>query len=311
MTEDEYKLQIEDGLSVEVPVFKTKEEILQNARERNAAKRLRDSNKLSSDTHQGTTIASQPVQSAVYSDQGYYRGGAEHSTGADAQGRNETQHVYAGDGRDEAGERGSNGYTNNPTIIHREPPNGGGSSYQYDGPTGRPGREPIFTKKTSGKKAVGGGVKSRMKAFVHTAFGPDESKEEEKAAQPKKQPNYKGPQPKGKYATMSEDEAEKLRPKLIMYITWQSEHLDQFIIATTKGHDPTIEIWSNMDEAEIEILADYLLLRSRRDPITAQAVRFAAEILERIKVGIIVLPRVYRTVTLYFARGLDIPIWVR
>lgn len=106
--------------------------------------------------------------------------------------------------------------------------------------------------------------------------------------------------------TLSDGEALRLRPKLIEYMIWQTEHLDQFIIATTTGHDPSIVIWSDLSVDEIEIIVDYLLSRAKSDARTASAVRYASVFLDRIKLGLIILPRVYYTVMAYVTRGLSI-----
>lgn len=105
---------------------------------------------------------------------------------------------------------------------------------------------------------------------------------------------------------LSDAEAIKLRPKLVEYIMWQTEHLDQFIIATTTGHDSSIEIWGDITVDECEILVDYLLSRGKVDIRTAQAVRYASTLIDRLKLGIIIAPRVYQSAMIYIKRGFSI-----
>jgi hypothetical protein len=313
--DEEFMNNIEKDMPVSVPQFKTKEEIYADVRRRVQSRGVGDNNQSLANSSERTADTSGIIQPTIRGDQGDNRGYPEHGSRANLEGHEQAHALHAGDGRDASGTGGSNGYSDDTAISDRVNANIGGSPNKYDRSTSEPGRKPLFTKKDSGSKRVSGGsFKSRMRNFVNTAF-PNTQTQQTQTETPKARVSDRSiggsGGGRGKYKTLSAEEASRLRPRLIEYITWQSEHLDSFIIATTKGHDPTIEIWGNMDEAEIEILTDYLLSRARHDPVTAQAVRFASEILDRIKVGIIVLPRVYRTVTLYFARGLDIPIWVR
>jgi hypothetical protein len=109
--------------------------------------------------------------------------------------------------------------------------------------------------------------------------------------------------PSGK--RLSDVEAARVRPKLIEYLLWQTEHMDQLIIATTKGHQP-VEIWSTIDKTDAEIIADFMIARGRQDVRAAQAVRYLSVFIDRLKLGLIILPRAYQTVMTYFARGIGI-----
>lgn len=306
-TMEEFAKRVEKDLAIpNLPQFRTKEEIIEHARQRLAARR----NKSASGYIQGDAVSGVNTGTAVRGNQGNGRGDTTDRIRADTEGRSQAHPVYARDGRDAIGARGSNGYFDDVTIRDRVNANGGAGTNQHDGSTGATGEQQVHA--APGKRTRGsglGGFRSKMKTYVNTAFAPIE-----KESPPKVTAAPRGraaaPARGGKWRPLSEAEAAQLYPKLIQYIKWQSEHLDQFIIATTKGHDPTIEIWSDLDDAEIEILADYLIGRGRRDGTTAQAVRFAGEVLDRIKVAIIVLPRVYRTVNIYLARGLDIQIFV-
>src|SRR6266571_6283605 len=105
---------------------------------------------------------------------------------------------------------------------------------------------------------------------------------------------------------LSDAEVIRLRPKLVEYLTWQTEHLDQFIIATSGGHDPTIEIWGTMSIDEMEILADFLLQMGKTDVKAATAVRYASVLMDRVKLGLIIVPRMYHTLAIYWQRGVTI-----
>lgn len=111
--------------------------------------------------------------------------------------------------------------------------------------------------------------------------------------------------PKETEKRLSDTEAIRLRPRVVEFILWSSEHLDQFIQATTVGHEP-VEIWSNIDTDEAEILADAWIRRGKTNPAMARVVRDMAVFIERIKEFIILTPRVYKTGLTYIQRGFSI-----
>lgn len=104
---------------------------------------------------------------------------------------------------------------------------------------------------------------------------------------------------------LTDAEIAKLKPKLINAIIWQTDHMDSFIQATTKKH-LSVFIWSTMDENEAELLAKFLLARGKRDATTATLVRQMADLMEKIELGLILLPRAYATMRTYFERGFSI-----
>lgn len=110
---------------------------------------------------------------------------------------------------------------------------------------------------------------------------------------------------KTEYKKLSDNEVLKLRPKTIDFIMWSSEHLDQFIQATTKGH-MSVVIWSNLDKDDCEVLADYLISKGKTNEKTAQLVRNISELSDNIKRMVIVLPRTYQTALIYFKRGVSL-----
>lgn len=301
-TMEDLTKRIEEGLSHPgLPQFKSKQEIEEYARQRLAAKR----NRSAGNDLQGSAVSGANTDTAIRGDQGNDRGSTEYGAGNNAARGTQAYTVHAGDGRDAYGTGGANGYTNNAPISDRVNADSGTRPNQYDRPASTTSQPAVHA-----PKRKGGGFRSKLSSYYKEAFAPIEKESPQKVtAAPRGR--AAAPSRGGKWRPLSDAEAAAIYPKLTQYIKWQSDHLDQFIIATTKGHDPTIEIWSDLDDAEIEILADYLISRGRRDGTTAQAVRYAAEILDRIKVAVIVLPRVYRTVNLYLARGLDIQVFVR
>ncbi|SRR6266567_671137 len=107
------------------------------------------------------------------------------------------------------------------------------------------------------------------------------------------------------FKRLSDTEVLKMSKPLVESLLWLSEHVDEFIEATTKGHQE-VEIWGDLDKAECEIIADFLIARGKVDARTAQVVRELVTLLDKIKLGVIVLPRTYRTFKLYLERGISI-----
>jgi hypothetical protein len=104
---------------------------------------------------------------------------------------------------------------------------------------------------------------------------------------------------------LSDVEAARLRPKIIEYLLWQTEHMDQLLIAITAGHEP-VEIWSTIDKTDCEIIAEFMVIRGRQDARAAQAVRYLSVFIDRLKLGMIILPRMYQTAILMFTRGMSL-----
>lgn len=112
------------------------------------------------------------------------------------------------------------------------------------------------------------------------------------------------PKPIGKVFT--DTEAARMKPVVIQCIMWTSIHLDQFIIATTPRHDNSLIIWSDIDEELAEVLASALLSRARVDPRAARLTRNMVELYDRIKVVVIITPRMYRTLLYYLHEGISV-----
>jgi hypothetical protein len=107
-------------------------------------------------------------------------------------------------------------------------------------------------------------------------------------------------------AKLTDSEVIRLRPKMVELVLWQTEHMDQFIIATTRGHNPNIIIWSDMTPEEAEIIVDYLMSRGKVDARFAVAVRQAAQFMDRLRLALIIMPRMYATFMTYMQNGISI-----
>lgn len=225
----------------------------------------------------GTASTSETVRRTVSTDSG-------DAGGYEDEGSGEAQSVYGGDGSEEGGARIPAGFSQQFSRRNIRPPRSDSSVYQSKRPTG---------------KSLWSGIKNTAKQYSD-ALTTDTPKKSKSAAT-KKTTSRK----------LTDIEAIKMKPKLIEYIIWQSEHLDDFISATTKGHE-VVEIWSNLDHDDAEIIADFLISRAKVNETAAIAVRFGAEMMDKIKLGIIIGPRVLSTMKVYLERGFSIgPLYQR
>lgn len=219
-----------------------------------------------------TPIASQTLRGTVPTDEGEYR--RDEGTGSGT-----AQPVHGANGSSQGAEGSSNGVSEQLRSIFGE--STGSSSSTYHPEPARTKSNPI------------GNITKRYRDALKTPPKP-------KAEGEKKAPSGRGS------SKLSDAEVIKLRPKLVEFILWQSEHMDQFIIATTRGHDPSIEIWSNLTHDEAEILADYLIFRGRNDAKAAAFVRTTATLIDRLRIGLIILPRAYQTIATYGDKGISL-----
>lgn len=204
--------------------------------------------------------------------------------GFENEGPGTSQSIYGGDGSEESGEREPDGFSQQFRRNSVKSPRSNSGVYQSERPA---------------SKSFWSGVKDTAKQYSNAI-----------KTEPKKRKSA-GAAKKGESRKLTDTEAVRLRPKLIEFIIWQSEHLDDFISATTKGHAP-IEIWSTIDRDDAEIIADFLISQAKVNDGAAVAVRYAATIMEKIKLGIIIGPRVYHTMMAYIERGFSIgPIFQR
>lgn len=204
--------------------------------------------------------------------------------GYEGEGSGETQSVYGGDGSKEGGE-------GNPI----------GFSEQFRRNSFKPSRRDssVYKPQQPASKSIWSSVKDTAKQYSTVL-----------KAEPKKPKSQSAPK-KGESRKLTDSEAIKMRPKLIEFIEWQSEHLDDFISATTKGHMP-VEVWSTLDRDDAEIIVDFLISQAKINDEAAVAVRFASTMMDKIKLGLVVGPRVYKTLMIYVQRGFSIgPIFQR
>lgn len=194
----------------------------------------------------------------------------------ESEGRGTTSAFYGGNVGTEDGKRSSRRFARQLRPERVESPGGNGSTYQPQRPTG-----------------VVSGIKGTYNRYKE-AFRKENTGTT--TATKKKVEGRK----------LTDAEAIRARPKLVEFILWQSEHMDQFIIATTVGHDPTIEIWGDISKDEAEIIADFLISRGKTNVQTATAIRHAIVFIDRLRLGLIIGPRLYRTMMTYFERGFSI-----
>lgn len=194
----------------------------------------------------------------------------------ESEGRRETSAFYGGNVGTEDGKRSSRRFARQLRPERVESTGGDSSTYQPQRPAG-----------------IAAGIKSTYGRYKE-AFRRENTGTS--TATKKKVEGRK----------LTDAEAIRARPKLVEFILWQSEHMDQFIIATTIGHDPTIEIWGDITKDEAEIIADFLISRGKTNVQTAIAIRHAIVFIDRLRLGIIIGPRLYRTMMTYFERGFSI-----
>ena len=115
------------------------------------------------------------------------------------------------------------------------------------------------------------------------------------------------PQPKAISVTrklLTLAEVAKYRPGLIKLIMFSSDHMDDGISAITKGHRPVV-IWSNIELPDAEILADSFLDAGQKSAYVAEKVRWVIEWEKKVQAGIILAPRVYKTIVYTVVTGLS------
>lgn len=95
------------------------------------------------------------------------------------------------------------------------------------------------------------------------------------------------------------------RPILIKTVLWTSDHLDYGLEAITKGHRP-VEIWSNLEYADAEILVDAFLEMGQKSERWAMAVRQVMDYEKRVQLGVILIPRAVKSIVHLFTYGIDI-----
>lgn len=247
--------------------YKTKESLIDVIRSKRGQNNAGTAS-VSSDVPGPIGILRGAIQPDQSSDRGY-----------ESQGGATTHDVYGGNGSSTRGEGGKRGFVGQFRRFNRvsSGDSSGSNKYQRSATTERAAKFSI--------RDIAGRYKDALTGKQGT------TKTKKKVVEGRK---------------LTDAEAIRLRPKMIEYILWQSEHLDQFIIATTVGHDGTIEIWGDLDDAEAEILVDYLIARGKVSVRTANTVRYVSSFIDKIKLGLILGPRVYKTIRIYMERGLSL-----
>lgn len=235
-------------------------------------RKLREYNQTSERNTDISTNVSGTIQSNESNDRGY-----ENSR------HNEASAIYGTNGASEYVSTSERNTTYKSGQSNRETGRRDTSIYQHETGTGKYGETTsTFTSK----------IKNILTPFVDVFKN---QKQAEKASKKKTEQRK-----------LSDIEAIKLKPRIIEFLTWTTDNIDNFIIATTKGHDETIVIWSDMQEGEIEILADFFIQRGKNNGQSAQLVRNMAVFMERIKLAVIIAPRMYKTAMAYIERGISL-----
>lgn len=95
------------------------------------------------------------------------------------------------------------------------------------------------------------------------------------------------------------------RPILIKMLLWSSRHMDDGISAITRGHRE-VEIWSNIEYADAEILVDAFQEAGQKSLWVAERARQIVVLQSKLQAGVILVPRVYRTIVYMFTTGISI-----
>lgn len=95
------------------------------------------------------------------------------------------------------------------------------------------------------------------------------------------------------------------KPILIKLILWSSDNIDHGFEAITKGHRP-VEIWSNLEFSDVEILVDAILEMGQKSEKAATAVRQIMEYEKKGQLLVILAPRIAKSIMHLFANGIDL-----
>lgn len=106
----------------------------------------------------------------------------------------------------------------------------------------------------------------------------------------------------GTLVALSGGEATSLREPMIDGFMRVWELADETISATNRQHADAV-IWQTIDVEDTGTLVDALLSFGRSNPVAAQAVRGIATLFIQLEVGMILVPRFWRTWTFYAKHG--------
>lgn len=136
-------------------------------------------------------------------------------------------------------------------------------------------------------------VKSKFRPYIDAIKKSVTEKKEKKKAPPKQQ------------RRISELEQEERKKKLIRGLLLISDHMDESIQATTKGHRP-VYIWSALDNQGAEVLAVWMIRHSKHSQVIASTVDMIIDLENDIEAATLIAPMVYKTFATYFTRGISI-----
>ncbi len=100
--------------------------------------------------------------------------------------------------------------------------------------------------------------------------------------------------PKTRAGALTGKEAAELREPFLMSLRDNAGYLDKGLWWYSKDETQP-QIWSDLANEEIEVIANVLMRRAQRDPGTAQFVRNMVEMSENISLLMIVGPRLIKT----------------
>jgi DNA-directed RNA polymerase subunit F len=101
---------------------------------------------------------------------------------------------------------------------------------------------------------------------------------------------------------LTDREAKELRPKMLDAVRNLSDNADE-LLSTTNRAQAHAEIWSTMDEQDIETLTDALLMLGQRSAPVAGVVRMVADTMLGWQAMLILGPRLWQTARWYPQHG--------
>lgn len=101
---------------------------------------------------------------------------------------------------------------------------------------------------------------------------------------------------------LTQDEANTLRPFLLEAVRTYSDYADDAITHSNRDH-VTAEIWSTMDDKEIACVVDTLLMGGRKSAQIAFVAREMVRLWRMVQVGVILIPRWFKTMRFYTENG--------
>lgn len=105
---------------------------------------------------------------------------------------------------------------------------------------------------------------------------------------------------------MSNTEVKGMRERFQQAFVGAFKAMDELIQLTTPGHPP-VEIWSAIDDTEINIMVSALLMRAQMNARVAEGIRQAVALYEQFAIGAIMLPAFVQTWIHYDHYGFELP----